>query len=212
MLKIKNILIAILAFIIISLPTFVFATPTTEHIRLDFSDEVYNVLKTLPEYSQQNKYWIIVTGYEYGNKVSIRFIEIQENLKFYLYCREWSGNCKLYGNKNISFIEYTIDSNGKNLSNRNVVNNVQINIYCDGKQINGQHATWLYSTTDIYSDNTYTDFFFQTEKYKIPILKQVEELPKAVIVVMKLIIPVGLGILSMLLLIFLIKYVISRLK
>lgn len=54
------------------------------------------------------------------------------------------------------------------------------------------------------------NFFFQTQT-TIPILEQVEELPKMVKEIMMKIIPVGLVVLSIFLVIFLIRYVILRL-
>lgn len=86
-------------------------------------------------------------------------------------------------------------------------------------QTNGHGSELVYHSNDIVNRDTgevdyigQKSFFFQTMKTEITQIAKVEELPKMITTILKLIIPIGLLVLSMVLMIYLIKSVISRMR
>ena len=99
------------------------------------------------------------------------------------------------------------------LSDDGVWNRVQTNISGNGSNSDYMLLScFVYSNSTVYTDIDKTDVFFQVPVQEVevvvPALEKVEELPKAIVETLKVIIPVGLVLLGIILLIYLIKRVI----
>lgn len=145
-----------------------------------------------------------------GAKHGILFIK-KGDWKAYLECRNWNGHCFFKTNKTVEAIEYIQTYNSDNTLSVNYNRTFSFSSnYMDGRVIDGKHSEVLYATFDVYTDNTFTDFFFQTEKVQITQIAQVGQLVEIMMKVIKMIMPIGLIIFGMLLLILLVRYVILR--
>lgn len=144
----------------------------------------------------------------------------------------------IYFNKNVSYKEYVYtakDISYKEFKHYITINKTTTNCVIIGNV--GSSATFGYATKKatstltvpftpdptnlfyiessmpIYSDDTYEDFFFQSgEKYKIPVITGVETLPEVMMGVLKIMIPIGLLVFGMVLVIYLVRSVISRVQ
>lgn len=86
--------------------------------------------------------------------------------------------------------------------------------YYQGSLNNGadtriNNAEQLYFSTSVYSDVNKTGFFFQ-HNVILPAMATVEEIPKAIITTLKMILPVGLVVFGTLLLVYIIRLLILR--
>lgn len=204
--KLKNktilILLLILFFILIGITksqaltndNFVFENiPQTV---IDFCNAQFN-----NSYSPEEYYYIII---KWQDEYQIHFVEKSKSIYSY-------SNSKLkvsaVGHKYyILGIEGTTITSGSHTNN-----NAEINFQTSFKD--NKYYLPLYSSSDIYTDNTYTDFFFKApvvDKAVIPVLEGVEELPKAMTTTLRLIIPVCLSVFGTLLLIYIIRLLILR--
>lgn len=201
--KIKKILIIILLF------TMLFATilntnilgytHTTENTTFEIADNLYALIFE-HEYYNQYEEWLCYTWgndfiVRYYNKPSVDFKIRKSNNTLqpteYVFMKE--------------IVYYKDSGNTKNIAD--VTQFKPGNLY--RFEINS-----LFSSMPIYTDNTYTVFFFNPTivRYKIPIIAEVQEITGIITGTMKIIIPIGLTLFGMLLLVWLIRLVILRMK
>lgn len=117
-----------------------------------------------------------------------------------------------YYNSNISdygCLYYTVSENGGNLSLQNSnATSFHNSAYSSGNKI------YMFTNVTVYTDSSCSKVFFYqpVQVVTIPALETAEQVPEAMRTALKMIIPVGLIVLSMVLLIYLIKSVISRMR
>ena len=100
----------------------------------------------------------------------------------------------------------------------NTSDSYSMNSYCNTNTYNSfidyyNNGGSIYTTIPIYSDINKTEVFFFNQfplKYQIPTIAEVEEIPQVMTGVLKILIPVGLVLLSIFLVIYLVRLVISR--
>lgn len=140
------------------------------------------------------------------------YIEYDEDLYFY-----YTG--RLYSSKNFNGVFCAYSTDGKTLNSTNSYTNYSLNwMYC-GTTSDNTYNFYL-KNLSLATDANKSGFFFKTPltetpetipaTVEIPKLETVEQIPETIITTLKLIIPVGLVILSMVLVIYLVRYEIYR--
>lgn len=234
--KIKNVLKNniyrfLIIIVLVFLSLFIFSLncfASTSDLTFTFNDTSY----TLLNFPFNDKPYIIYCESE-GSAIQIRVYEGEmEEGKIYVGFLHYTGS-----RWESKFCSYEIDAEG-NITN--ITNNLTFSnyIYEDGEYTKNFEGTWcsfncgkdntsvpnfVYyaspfafvgaSNGDVTAEHIENNVFFQVTPLlgvQVVEITQVEEIPKAIIQVMKTIIPVGLIILSIFLVIFLIRLVILR--
>lgn len=198
-------------FLIIILLTFVFLlflniSNVKAYTLLELKDEnLFNLIYETEQYKSGNYNFII--GSNDLDYYKIIFIKKSDNFKCYI-TDYGSGRATLHYSPKSEEVIYFANKNPTSLNSGGSNNGANSNfIY----KTNQSDRCYFYSTCDVYTDNTYSELFFQVpvqETTTIPALETVEQIPTAMAKVMKIIIPIGLTILGVGLLIYLIKQVI----
>ncbi len=174
---------------------------------LELKDEaLFNLIYETEQYKSGDYNFII--GSNDIDYYKIIFIKKSDNFKCYI-TNYGNGRATLNYSPRSAEVIYFADKNPTFLKNGGSNNGANSNfIY----KTDVSNRSYLYATFDIYTDNTYSEFFFQVpvqETTTIPVLVEtVEQIPTVMTTVMKIIIPVGLAILGIGLIIYLMKQVI----
>lgn len=210
----KNKLFTILLLFIILISSFskVFAYDTVceNGTTYTFSDKIVDYLKTT-EYFNENYTCI---GFLWNNqKYYVFFYENTADLKVHFY-RVNGVRWEFYTSSGAKGVHMTFDTSGNYLDTINGVGNVTDGYkFWDwfGGAVTSNNI--LLANGKIYGSDS--NLFFQmpppiVEEITITEIAKVEELPEVIVKTMKTIIPIGLKILSMVLIIFLVRLVISQ--
>lgn len=177
-------------------------------------DLLFENVKALEEYSSylagDYKLLILQDGWLSGTDWFVYFLETDVNV-YYDYARSNGYQIRFSA---YNGVRYNCANDGiYELSNKTISFS-----YITCRVIEG--TIQGYSSFNIYTDSSCTDFFFKTPltetpetipaTVEIPKLETVEQIPETIITTLKLIIPVGLVILSMVLVIYLVRYEIYR--
>lgn len=185
--------------IIISFSASVFATSNYAIEPETITNETFlNNLKNMEEYKSGNYYCFV--GRDDTKYYKICYFPKSDTVKFYR-TEDYNGYFLMYASEPGNFISYKSTSDGYDIR------------YWSSPPDAGffNYSNDFYATTSIYTNDTYTDFFIKAPvKATIPALETVEQIPEAITKTLQVMIPVGLVILSMVLVVYLIKSVILR--
>lgn len=165
----------------------------------------WNKIIELPEFISGNNHLYIT---KYYSVYKVFFVEKVDNYKCYFVKENnrvskygiTSENNHLYFNQPVILNIYEINPDGSNCTKK--YDNVTENSFICINPMD--HA---YSSTNIYTDNSYSTLFFQLPVLAVvvPTLETAEELPKAILETLRMIIPVCLVLLGMVLVTYLIR-------
>lgn len=173
-------------------------------------EAAWNKIIELPEYISGNNHLYIMKFY---SNYKVFFVEKVSNYKCYLLIEDGVSKYgipntreHLYFNQPVKLNIYKIASDGSTCT-KEYTDTIEESFICINPY---DHA---YSSTTIYTDNTYTTPFFQAPVteipgVQIPALETAEQIPEAIVKTLMILIPVGLIVLSIGLVIYLIKRVI----
>lgn len=169
-------------------------------------DAVMDYLYTTEEYANKSNYNYFIFQATDGRYL-INFLPKLDDLKAYLIYYSASRTNFAF-NQAFEYKQYQLNSDGsfiKTTSNTSTVSSVW------GMKKSNNIINW-YSDFDVYTDDTYSTAFFQAPPQKvegitIPALETAEQIPEAIATTLKILIPVGLIVLSIGLGIYLIKRV-----
>jgi len=170
----------------------------------------WDCIINLPEYTSGN-YYLYVT--KYYSEYKVFFVEKVFNYNCYFLKEDFTVSkygileeCNhLYFNQAVNLNVYTVSADGsdciKDYNNVTEEEFICINPY--------DHS---YSSTYIYTDNTYTTLFFPlpVTEVTIPSLEAVEQIPGIMTTILKITLPIGLIVLGIGLVILVVKSVICR--
>jgi len=179
------------------------------------SDDIYNNLVNLPEFN--NDYYYFFRNNR-GVSIDVNFIKKSAfpDFKLYIEVSTSSSNPARYctlrsGLGNISatnpgdIVIYVYDNS---ISNFVKHSSTSFNYsYLDGEN----NIITSYTNATIYTDNTFSDVFFQVpvQEVVIPALETAQEVPMAMIQTLKILIPVGLVLFGIGLSVYLIRRILS---
>ena len=215
--KIFIIFFVLLGFILFFNINNVFAAGTYENVVVSsFPEDILNALEDIEYYNSTDYYYYLRYS---ANKTYVNFIEKSQCTDFYAYFGfDFRNSDNLYvsaiyygSSTPFTEITYLYNSGSKSFEFLASPNNITSTyVYIDPYDIN---SIYFNSNFNVYTDNTLSTIFFQSpvteiQGVTIPALETAEQIPQAIATTLKILIPVGLIVLSSGLVVYLIKRVI----